>query len=62
MISTSPYSQRKLEFLRHFETAGDELANALRYVLGRQPFRAPPRTTFADDIQLAAPFAAKLCR
>jgi SAM-dependent methyltransferase len=25
MIPTSPYSQRKLDFLRHFETAGDEL-------------------------------------
>jgi SAM-dependent methyltransferase len=25
MISKSPYSQRKLDFLRHFEAAGDEL-------------------------------------
>src|SRR5882724_11914832 len=25
MISTSPYSQRKLDFLQHFEAAGDEL-------------------------------------
>src|SRR3984893_15171625 len=25
MISKSPYSQRKLDFVRHFEAAGDEL-------------------------------------
>src|SRR3984893_4447697 len=31
MISTSPYSQRKLEFLRHFETAGDELDRPGKY-------------------------------
>src|ERR1700686_469337 len=31
MISTSPYSQRKLEFLRHFETAGDQLDRAGKY-------------------------------
>jgi SAM-dependent methyltransferase len=31
MISTSPYSQRKLDFLRHFETAGDELDRPGKY-------------------------------
>jgi SAM-dependent methyltransferase len=31
MISTSPYSQRKLDFLRHFESAGDELDRPGKY-------------------------------
>jgi SAM-dependent methyltransferase len=31
MISTSPYSQRKLDFLRHFEAAGDELDRPGKY-------------------------------